>query len=80
MPNEVSRSLSTERLGNLFELTVTGPDGAEQSRTAELMLKTMAWSTKPVPDRTVACTLTPDDAMDLRDEITTWLKSIGAES
>ncbi len=55
-------SLSTERLGNLFELTVTGPDEAEQSRTAELMLKMRAWSTEPVPIRTVACTLTPDDA------------------
>ena len=77
MPKTVHSYLATERLGNLFELQVRGIDEADKMSWDEMMRG--AWRTEPAPLRTVHCTLSCDSAMDLRDEITAWLKAIGAE-
>lgn len=69
--------LSVEPLGNLFEIKATGlrPPTDEE-------LDAMAsgrWLTGSSREVTVAFTLSVDDAMDLRDQINTWLESRGVK-
>jgi hypothetical protein len=71
---EDNENLAVEPLGNLLEIQVTG---LEPEQWVNLLSN--GWRTDPPRLVTVACTLSVDDAMDLRGQINAWLRSLGEE-
>lgn len=69
MSTVIIPGLTIEPQGNLIELQVTGPDETEL-RFGGLT----SWSTAPLPTRTVACTLSVDSAIELRDALNAYLR------
>jgi hypothetical protein len=75
----VTENLSVEPLGTLLEIQVTGPDPIGVARARRVRVETGAWVATEILPVALSCTLNLDSAMDLRDEITAWLRSLNAE-